>query len=532
MDDMKTADNAEESRQTATAPWESHQDIVAEVERLKEKYSSEDLSVAEALCDAHPAEDTAFICVDERFEPYHLTYGELSARSRRLASHLKELGVGRESRVGVLMEKTAQLPIVQVALWRLGAVEVPLFTAFAGPAIATRVNGAEAALIVADADQQTKLGSIGIPVLSTGDELDRAIDAHDPIDTAEAVGGDGLFLQLYTSGTTGSPKAVGVPGRAIGAFIAYMRYGLDVTDDDVFWNAADPGWAYGLYYGIVGPLAIGKPNILFAGRFSPESTGRLFNDLKVTNLAAAPTVYRALKKDGVTAEPPLRVASSAGEPLTSDVVEWAPEALGVIVRDHWGQTEQGMAICNPWDERLISDVVPNSMGQALPGFVAGLVGTSIALSVTASPLMWFTGYVGDSEKTKERFTEDGEWYYTGDVGRLDGPNFFFGSRDDDLILAAGYRISPFDIESILVTDEAIVEAAVVGRPDEIRGEAIEAFVVVDREVPKEEFVKRLQQAVRETYGAHAYPRRVHVVDELPKTPSGKVQRFVLREREV
>ena len=531
MDDT-TAGNAEESRQTATAPWQSHPEIAAEVENLKETYSSAALSVADVLCDAHPADDTAFICVDDRFEPQRLTYGELSDRSRRLARHLQELGVGRESRVGVLMEKTVQLPIVLVALWRLGAIEVPLFTAFAGPAIAVRVNGAEASLIVADVDQQVKLDGIDIPVLSTGDELDRAIDAHEPIDTAEAVGGDGLFLQLYTSGTSGSPKAVGVPGRAIGAFIAYMRYGLDVTDKDVFWNAADPGWAYGLYYGIVGPLAVGKPNILFAGRFSPEATGRLFKELAVTNLAAAPTVYRALKKDGVRANPSLRVASSAGEPLTSDVVDWAPDALGVTVRDHWGQTEQGMAICNPWDERLISDAAPNSMGQALPGFVAGTVGNSIALSVTDSPLMWFTGYVGDPEKTKERFTEDGDWYFTGDVGRCDGTNFFFASRDDDVILAAGYRISPFDIESILVTDDAIVEAAVVGRPDEIRGEVIEAFVVVDREESAEELVNRLQQAVRETYGAHAYPRRVHVVDELPKTPSGKVQRFVLRDMEL
>jgi acetyl-CoA synthetase len=532
MDDTKLADTADEVPHSAPAPWTSRPDIAAEVEELRQKYSGPDVAVAEALCDAHPAEDTAFVCVDDSFAPYRLTYGELSERSRRLATYLSELGVGRASRVGVLMEKTRQLPIVLVALWRLGAVEVPLFTAFAGPAIAVRVNGAEAALIVADADQQHKLDGIDIPVLGTGAELDREIDAHDPLDTVEAVGGDGLFLQLYTSGTTGSPKAVGVPGRAIGAFIAYMRYGLDVSDDDVFWNAADPGWAYGLYYGIVGPLAIGRANILFAGRFSPEITSRLVKELGVTNLAAAPTVYRALKKDGVRADPALRVASSAGEPLTSDVVEWAPDALGVTVRDHWGQTEQGMAICNPWDERLLTEVAPNSMGQALPGFTAGTVGTSIALSVPDSPLMWFTGYVGDPERTKERFTAAGDWYFTGDVGRTEGADFFFASRDDDVILAAGYRIAPFDIESVLVTDEAVVEAAVVGRPDEIRGEVIEAFVVISQEVSKDELEDRLQQAVRGTYGAHAYPRRVHVVDELPKTPSGKVQRFVLRDLEV
>lgn len=301
----------------------------------------------------------------------------------------------------------------------------------------------------------------------------------------------------------------------------------------MFWNTADPGWAYGLYYGIVGPLAIGRPNILFAGGFSPETTGRLLNDLEVSNIAAAPTVYRALKKAGITAVQPLRAASSAGEPLTSDVVEWAPGALGVTVRDHWGQTEQGMAIGNAWDERLRTTVAERSMGQALPGFVAGTIGGSIALSVDDSQLMWFTGYVDALEQTRERFTADGGWYFSGDVGRADGPDFFFASRDDDVILAAGYRIAPFDIESILVTDDAVIEAAVVGRPDEIRGEVIEAFVVVDPAVGAgDDLVTRLQNAVRGTYGAHAYPRRVHVVEELPKTPSGKVQRFVLRDLEV
>ncbi|GAA0035018.1 AMP-binding protein [Brevibacterium metallidurans] len=535
--------------EAAPAPWTNHADIVAEVDDLRRRFSAPELSLAEVLCDAHPAADTAFICVDESFEPYRLSYGELADRSRRLASLLRDRGIGRGSRVGVLMAKTRQLPVVLVALWRLGAVEVPLFTAFAGPAIATRVNGAGAGLIVADESQQPKLTGIDVPVLGTGPGLDLEIDAQEPIEVAEAVGGDGLFLQLYTSGTTGTPKAVGVSGSALAAFVAYMRYGLGVTDDDVFWNAADPGWAYGLYYGIVGPLAIGRPNVLFAGNFTAESTARLLDALQVTNLAAAPTVYRALKKSGVMPQRPLRAASSAGEPLTADVVDWAPEALGVVVRDHWGQTEQGMAIGNAWDERLRTEVAPRSMGQALPGFVVGTVDESIALSVDESPLMWFSGYVDAPEQTRERFTPDGDWYLTGDVGRADGADFFFASRDDDVILAAGYRIAPFDIESILVADAAVIEAAVVGRPDEIRGEVIEAFVVIDEAAEEragrvaeegaagegaagEDLQSRLQAAVRSMYGAHAYPRRVHVVAELPKTPSGKVQRFVLRDMEV
>ncbi|MFI5801164.1 AMP-binding protein [Streptomyces sp. NPDC051677] len=328
-------------------------------------------------------------------------------------------------------------------------------------------------------------------------------------------------------------KKLGVPARAIAAFMAYMCYGLHLLDGDVLWNAADPGWAYGLYFGVVGLLATGQPNVLLSSGFSAELTARVISSVGVTNFAAAPTVYRALKRQGVVLADGhrLRVASSAGEPLTPDDTSWAPDALGTEVRDPFGQTEQGMVIANAWEPRLLREVRPGSMGQALPGFVAGTAGEAITISADRSPLMWFTGYVNAPERTRERFVADGSWYLTGDVGREEDGHFFFASRDDDVILAAGYRIGPFDIESILTTDPAVAEAAVVGRPDEIRGEAVEAFIVLhpgeDGGLP---LFERLKTLVRSQYGAHAYPRRVHVVERLPKTPSGKIQRFVLSGR--
>ncbi|MCA1307396.1 AMP-binding protein [Microbacterium esteraromaticum] len=515
---------------TAHAPWRDNAVVAAEVSALRDQYSDAHLDLAEALCDRHPQDATAFIGVDRALQVTSMTYGQLADRSRRLASVLGAKGVRRGSRVGVLMGKTLQLPIVLLAIWRLGAVHVPLFTAFAGPAIATRVNGARAALIVVDPDQADKLDGIEIPALHSGATLDEQIDGADPIAQREAVGSDGVFVQLYTSGTTGVPKGVAVPVFAIAAFTAYMRYGLDVRDDDILWNVADPGWAYGLYYGIIGPLAIGRPNILLEGGFSAEAMGRVVENVGVTNLAASPTVYRALKAQGIVfGGGGLRVASSAGEPLTPDVTAWAPGALGAEVFDHWGQTEQGMGIVNACDPRVRRDVKPGSMGPAMPGFVAGTRGEQIVLSVHESPLMWFTGYVGAPTQTAERFTDDGSWYLTGDVGHHDGTDFFFASRDDDVILAAGYRIGPNDIESIIATDPAVAEVAVVGRPDEIRGEVVEAFVVLTPHATAEGLTERLQSAVRSRYGAHAYPRRVHVIGALPKTPSGKIQRFILRK---
>jgi acetyl-CoA synthetase len=156
----------------------------------------------------------------------------------------------------------------------------------------------------------------------------------------------------------------------------------------------------------------------------------------------------------------------------------------------------------------------------------------VALNVAESPLMWFRGYADAPEKTAERFTSDGRWYLTGDTGAKDEQGFFhFSSRDDDVIIMAGYRIGPFDVESVLVQHEAVAEAAAIGAPDPLRGEVLEAYVVLRPDArPGDGLVKELQQLVKTRFAAHAYPRAVHFVDALPKTPSGKIQRFILRKQ--
>lgn len=297
----------------------------------------------------------------------------------------------------------------------------------------------------------------------------------------------------------------------------------------LFWNAADPGWAYGLYYGILGPLCIGRPNLLLQSGFSPALTARILGEFGVTNFASAPTVYRTLSKDPAIDGFTLRRASSAGEPLTPDVIDWARTALGTEVRDHYGQTEHGMFINNHWHDEVKADVVPGSMGYAMPGYTTDIVDGQIAIDVERSPLMFFDGYLDAPDKTAARFTDDRHWYLTGDTGRNEDGRFFFTARDDDVIIMAGYRIGPFDVESVLITHPAVVDVAVVGRPDQLRGEVLEAFVVLSPGVVGTEALEtELQQLVKTGFAAHAYPRTVHFVDALPKTPSGKIQRFLLR----
>nr|WP_296774243.1 AMP-binding protein [Rhodococcus sp. (in: high G+C Gram-positive bacteria)] len=496
-------------------------------------YARSELSVASVLCDVHDRDRVAFTFVDaEDMSRYDLTFGELADRSACLATALRERGVRRGDRVPVLMSKRVELVVTLLALWRLGAVYVPLFTAFAKGAIELRVVGSQARLVITEAAHIHKLDEIDVSTLDIDQEYRDLVDHDRPLLESVAVGGDGPFIQLFTSGTTGKPKGVVVPGRALSAFRTYVHYGLDVQEDDVFWNAADPGWAYGLYCAIVGPLVAGRTNILFSGGFTAESTARVLGDLGVTNFAGAPTIYRALSQLPSNRLPRLRRASSAGEPLTPDVIDWSRRELGVEVRDHYGQTELGMVIANGWHDDVSVPLRPGSMGRALPGFTAGIVDGQIAIDVAKSPLLWFEGYLDDPSKSAERFTADGAWYLTADTGRIDDDGFvYFAARDDDVILAAGYRIGPFEVESVLSNHPDVAEVAVVGRPDPdgIRGEIVEAFVVPAPGIRGSDTLAiELQDLVRNGYSKHAYPRRVHFTDSLPKTPSGKVQRYLLR----
>ncbi|MYM20920.1 AMP-binding protein [Brevibacterium sp. 5221] len=499
-------------------------------------YSGPDVSAAHLLCDRHDPDTTAFTFVDDELAVTAMSYGELAERSRRLATDLAARGVVAGQRVGVLMTKRPELVVSLVALARLGAVYVPLFTAFATAAIDMRMRASQARLVLTEPSQEDKLEGLDyLDVLSAGPEFDAAQTRPEPYRDDAALGGDGLLLQLFTSGTTGKPKGVPVPIRALASFQVYMEDSLDVRPDDIFWNAADPGWAYGLYYGVCGPLTTGLPNILYSGRFRPASTYEVMEACGVTNFAGAPTIYRELSKSGVEPHVRLRCASSAGEPLTADVSVWAQRALGTEVRDHYGQTELGMVICNQWAEPFKRPVKPDSMGREIAGYRADIVDGGIAIDVEGSPLLWFEGYVGAPDKTAERFSADGRWYLTGDTGRRDEDgDFYFTARDDDIILMAGYRIGPFDVESVLITHPDVVDVAVVGRPDPegIRGEIAEAFVVLapGREA-SDELTAELKDRVREGYSHHAYPRRVHYVDTLPKTPSGKLQRYLLRQGE-
>lgn len=483
-----------------------------------------------------------------------VTFGELRERAARFANVLRAQGVLPGDRVAGLLPRVPDLLTVILGTWRAGAVYQPLFTAFGPKAIEYRVGASEARLVVTDPTNRPKLDEVPNcpPVLIARRAPGEALRPGDG-DLAEALAAqstefepvlrsaEDAFLMMFTSGTTGAAKGVAVPLKALLAFAAYMSWAIDLRPEDRFWNIADPGWAYGLYYAVTGPLLLGHATTFYDGPFTVDSTYDIVNRLGITNLAGAPTAYRMLMAAGPEAagaiKGKLRVVSSAGEPLNAEVVRWFNEHLAAPIHDQYGQTEMGMVVCN--HHAIEHPVVAGSAGYAMPGVRVAVLGPEhqelgpgepgiLAIDRRVSPLFWFQGYW---KQNTSSFV--GDYYLTGDtVERQDDDAIAFVGRSDDIITSSGYRIGPFDVESALIEHAAVAETAVIGKPDPERTELVKAFVVLKPgHAPSEGLAEELRQWVRRRLAAHAYPREVEFVTELPKTPSGKIQRFILRRRE-
>ncbi|MFD2248672.1 acetyl-CoA synthetase [Pseudochelatococcus lubricantis] len=482
------------------------------------------------------------------------TFAELQALSARFANFLTAHGIGAGDVVAGLLPRTPDLLVTILGAWRAGAVYQPLFTAFGPKAIEHRLRTSGAKLVVTDKANRAKLDEVeglafkiaqassDAPLpegdIDLGTELDRQSETFAPVQRR----GSDLFLLMSTSGTTGLPKGVPVPLDALLSFADYMRESVDLRPDDVFWNIADPGWAYGLYYAVTGPLLLGHATMFYDGGFTVKDTYRVIKKHGVTNLAGSPTAFRLLiaagPEEAAVVKGQLRAVSSAGEPLNPEVIRWFAEHLDAPIYDHYGQTELGMVVCN--HHRLKHTVHPGSAGVPLPGYRVAILDENhkelpphtpgvLAVDIARSPLLWFTGYLNQPTPS----IVDG-YYLTGDVMEMseDGSVAFVG-RSDDVITSSGYRIGPFDVESALIEHPAVVETAVVGKPDPERTEIVKAFVVLsDKYAPSDELAEELRQYVRKRLSAHAYPREIEFVNELPKTPSGKLQRFILRNQEI
>jgi len=472
-----------------------------------------------------------------------LTFAEMHDNAAKFANYLQSRGIGRGDVVAGLLPRIPDLFTVILGAWRVGAMYQPLFTAFGPAAIESRVTaagGSKAKLVVTDVANRPKLKDVpDCPdILTVGDGFVEAIASRSTDFAPVRLKGSDPFVVLFTSGTTGKPKGVRYPLALLLPVASYMLDAIDLRLDDNYWNVADPGWAYGMLYAVVGPLMLGHTTTFNEGAFTVESTVRIIADRKISNLAAAPTAYRLLMAAGDEAMAPiahlLRVASSAGEPLNPEVIRWAERVLHCPLADHYGQTEVAMMINN--HHALKHPVKPGAAGWPLPGLEMAILDDDLneqpantpgvlAVNIPRSPMYTFTGY-WKAESPNIR----GDWYITGDtMMRDEDGHFFFVGRNDDIITSAGYRIGPFDVESVVMEHPAVAEVAVIGKPDPQRTEIVKAVIVLKSGVEGTEGLKsEIQQLVRQRLSTHSYPREIDFVAALPKTPSGKIQRFILR----
>jgi acetyl-CoA synthetase len=507
------------------------------------------------------------------------TFGDLGDAAARFANLLHALGVGRGDRVAGFMPRLPETVVVMLGTWKAGAVYVPIFTGFGPDAIGFRVEDSGAKVLCTEREYRPRVPPLaGGAVVVTlargagagggtrsgagdGSAAGHGADSGHGADVDSGHGADVDFaaamaaqsarfedvpcrrdetaVLLYTSGSTGPPKGVRIATNFPLAVLPYMRYGVDLRADDVFWPTGDPGWGYGLVC-YMAALALGASVVCHESAPSPEFALARLGALGVTNLATTPTLLRgimALGEERVRRAPVrVRCASSCGEPLNGEVVEFFRRAWGVTVMDQYGSSEFGLPIGN--FNGLAMDVKPGSMGLPLPGCRMAVVdddGREVGEDVVGHIGMWPSdvgyyalGYWNDPEGTRER--SRGGFMTIGDLARRDRDGYlWFEGRADDVIKSAGYRIGPFEVESAILCHPDVAEAAVVGKPDALRGHIVKAFVVLKAgRTVRPELTDEIVDVVRSRVGRHQYPREVEFVAELPKTETGKIQRFRLR----
>lgn len=525
------------------------------------KYAGNTLRLAHLLCDRHAdaGHDAppAMLHESAAGRSSRLTYSELSDYSRRFATVLQGLGVAKGTPVAILLPKGPEYLIATLALWRLGAIQVPLFTTFGHQAIGYRLKNSGASLIVSNSASRSRIPDLaetsrvvmvegeGGPVSQDDVPFWHALHAAQPLEADAPMDGEDIFILLYTVGDRETPRGLPVPVKALAGLEQNMLIGLDMRDDDIYWNIADPGWAAGLYYAVIGPLLLGRTILFCDGPFDVAQVYRVLVKYGVTNLLAAPGWYQEMREAEAAQPPPaalrLRVASSVGGALPAAIVDWAKQALGIDLHNQYGQAEIGLAVINHHAPALQRPGAAGSIGRPVPGLrvvvldVKGREAATgsegeLAIDTEKSPLFWFKGYHHDADATAERFRHGGRYYLTGDLARIDaeGDVQYLGLMND-AISSAGYLIGPVEIERILASHPAVAEAAVVGRPDKLLGEVAKAFVVLKTGTDiGSGLARNIAEYVTARLGAHSYPPEIEFVSALPR-PSAPLKRSSMRE---
>ena len=516
----------------------------------------ERLNIAHQVCERHQAQPDRIAIYYENAagETASYRFAQLKTFSDRFANSLKALGVCRGDRVAIVLSQRIETVIAHLAIYKLGAVALPLAVLFGTEALEYRLRDSAARVAICDASKYDTLAEL-MPGLADlrhlvgcgiGDQssefwqlLERSSDAFEMVETRA----DDPAGLIYTSGTTGPPKGALVAHRAVIAnFTGFeMSQNFFPKANDLVWTPADWAWTGGLWDALLPGLNYGVPVLAYeGGGFDPERVCQLMGKYAVTNAFIPPTALRMLRSIPDIRqryEIKLRAVMSAGEQLGAELLHWGRETLGITINEMWGQTEFNYLVGNC---SAIMEPRPGSMGKPYPGHEVDIIdddGQVVATGEQGELAVWgddpvgFIGYWNNEAATQAKYS--GNWFRTGDVGYKDEDGFlWFVGRKDDVISSAGYRIGPGEIEDSLIKHPAVSQAAVIGKPDELRGQIVKAFIVLNAGyTATEELGREIQQAVRERLSAHEYPREVEFTTELPMTTTGKVRRIELRERE-
>ena len=486
------------------------------------------------------------------------TFGRLDREACRLANVLRAHGVDRGARVGILLPQRPEAALAHFACYKIGAIALPLFTLFGEDALAYRLGDAGADVVLVDRANSPKLvaarsaASAPRRVFCVDGAADGALDlwslmaqARDAIAPVETGPDDPSFL-CYTSGTTGPAKGALHGHRALIGHLPGVQMFLEGVPKpgDVAWTPADWAWLGGLCDMLLPCLNYGVPVVAHRmAKFDPERALWIYRRFGVTISFMPPTALKMMRSADLAIDPSslkLRAVGCGGEPLGVELLDWGRETLGLTINEFYGQTECNLVAAN---NAALAPVKPGSIGPATPGFALTVIdadgadlprGETGELAVRRDNLSMFLGYWGREEATAVKFVarEDGEWLRTGDEARMDEDGYaYFSSRADDIINSAGYRIGPSEIEDCLSGHPAVAVAGVVGVPDELRGEAVKAYVTLRRGVVGDDaLVVELREHVRARLSPHVAPRDVAFLDALPMTATGKIMRRDLKRR--
>lgn len=449
-----------------------------------------------------------------------LTFDQIAEGAKRFANWLDHQGVEPGQRIAFMLEPSLAYYVTLFGAMLTGAISVPLFTLFGPDGLRLRVDDCQPTLFVTNEEKAPVARAIeDLNVVVANDdflsELASFSDHYEPVTT-----GSDLAVFQYTSGTTRElPAAVKHTHRSVVTLTFASLYGTGIRPGDEFFCPSSPAWGHGLWHGTLAPLAMGVTTGTFAGRFDAVRLMRALQDFGITNLSAAATHYRMMKNSEAAGDFKfcLEKMSFTGEPIDPATLDFIDEVFKIPACSMYGTTEIGVVLVNfpGADDYLVK---PGSLGKPIPGLrlqVQRPDGTPTDPGEIGELMLWKKG-VWETTKDRAKVDEDGYFYHCG--------------RADDVIISAGWTMSAVEIENTLLKHDAVLEAAVIGVPDEMRGQIVKAFIVSNT-TSNPELIQELQNFTREKLSQHEFPRLVEFVSELPKTPAGKVHRKILRDQE-